>query len=86
MMLVMLVISLFLALLLCSLMFPSIWVPVTGDDYLDAHEAGLSVISSRKQLIPYRVFSAMLRRVPGTVFQGIQFARVDRLFAWRSSS
>ena len=49
MMLVMLVISLFVALLLCSVIFPSIWVP-SGDDFLDAHEAGLSLISARKPL------------------------------------
>ena len=51
MMLVMLAISLFVALLLCSLMFPSIWIPVTGDDFLDAHEAGLSLVSLRECLL-----------------------------------
>ncbi|PSS37322.1 hypothetical protein PHLCEN_2v799 [Hermanssonia centrifuga] len=43
----MFVVSLFAALVLCSLMFPSVWVSMAGDDFLDAHEAGLALVSAR---------------------------------------
>lgn len=48
-MLFMMVVSLLAALLLCCLMFPSVWASLAGDD-LDAHEAGLALVASRKFL------------------------------------
>ena len=46
----MLVLLSFLAsLLLSCLCFPSVWASITGgDEFLDAHEAGLAVVASRK--------------------------------------
>ncbi|KAI0352876.1 hypothetical protein OH77DRAFT_1484637 [Trametes cingulata] len=36
------------SLLLCCLCFPSVWASITGgDEFLDAHEAGLAVVASR---------------------------------------
>ncbi|KAH8106138.1 hypothetical protein BXZ70DRAFT_1004417 [Cristinia sonorae] len=46
-MLFMLVVSLFVALALCCLLIPSIWASITGDELLDAHEAGLALVASR---------------------------------------
>ncbi|KAH9943364.1 uncharacterized protein BXZ73DRAFT_97406 [Epithele typhae] len=45
----MLVLLSFLAsLLLSCLCFPSVWASITGgDEFLDAHEAGLAVVASR---------------------------------------
>ncbi|KAI0660905.1 hypothetical protein C8Q70DRAFT_1052726 [Cubamyces menziesii] len=39
------------SLLLCCLCFPSVWSSITGgDEFLDAHEAGLAVVASRESL------------------------------------
>lgn len=49
----MLVLLSFLAsLLLSCLCFPSVWASITGgDEFLDAHEAGLAVVASRKSAL-----------------------------------
>ncbi|OBZ76413.1 hypothetical protein A0H81_04036 [Grifola frondosa] len=42
------VLSLFAALFLCCVLFPSILASITaGDEILDAHEAGLAIVASR---------------------------------------
>ncbi|THH33677.1 hypothetical protein EUX98_g569 [Antrodiella citrinella] len=46
-MLFMIIVSLFVALALCCLLLPSIWASITGDELLDAHEAGLALVASR---------------------------------------
>ncbi|KAI0091905.1 hypothetical protein BDY19DRAFT_884829 [Irpex rosettiformis] len=43
----MFVLSVFAALALCCLLFPSVWASMTGDELLDAHEAGLMLVSTR---------------------------------------
>lgn len=47
-MLAMFVISLAAALVLCCLLFPSVWATMACDELLDAHEAGLALVSTRK--------------------------------------
>ncbi|TCD67699.1 hypothetical protein EIP91_012065 [Steccherinum ochraceum] len=46
-MLFMFIVSLLAALALCCLLLPSIWASITGDELLDAHEAGLALVASR---------------------------------------
>lgn len=46
-MLVMFLVSLVAALALCCLLFPSVWAAVAGDELLDAHEAGLTLVAYR---------------------------------------
>ncbi|KAK7695456.1 hypothetical protein QCA50_000092 [Cerrena zonata] len=43
----MFIVSLLAALLLCCLLFPSVWASMAGDELLDAHEAGLALVASR---------------------------------------
>lgn len=47
-MLAMFLISLVAALVLCCLLFPSMWATMACDEILDAHEAGLALVSTRK--------------------------------------
>ncbi|KAI0693800.1 hypothetical protein BC835DRAFT_1352145 [Cytidiella melzeri] len=47
MMLAMSVLSILAALLLFCLLFPSVWASMAGDELLDAHEAGLTYVSTR---------------------------------------
>lgn len=49
-MLIMFIVSLLAALLLCCLLFPSVWASMAGDELLDAHEAGLALVASRTSL------------------------------------
>ncbi|KAI0069974.1 hypothetical protein K474DRAFT_1566883, partial [Panus rudis PR-1116 ss-1] len=39
--------SLLAALALCCLLFPSVWASISGDELLDAHEAGLALVAAR---------------------------------------
>ncbi|KAJ3484357.1 hypothetical protein NLI96_g5705 [Meripilus lineatus] len=43
----MFIVSLLAALALCCLLFPSVWASMAGDEFLDAHEAGLALVASR---------------------------------------
>lgn len=45
-MLAMFILSLLVALALCCLLVPSIWASITGDELLDAHEAGIALVAS----------------------------------------
>ena len=47
-MLAMFAVSLVAALVLCCLLFPSMWATMACDELLDAHEAGLALVSTRK--------------------------------------
>ena len=47
-MLAMFLVSLVAALVLCCLLFPSMWATMACDEILDAHEAGLALVSSSK--------------------------------------
>ena len=49
-MLAMFAVSLAAALVLCCLLFPSMWATMACDEILDAHEAGLALVSTRKAL------------------------------------
>ena len=49
-MLAMFVLSVFAALALFCLLFPSVWASMTGDELLDAHEAGLMLVATRELL------------------------------------
>jgi hypothetical protein len=51
-MLAMFILSAFAALVLCCLLFPSVWASMAGDELLDAHEAGLMLVSTRTLLYP----------------------------------
>ncbi|KAI0347400.1 hypothetical protein BDW22DRAFT_1425433 [Trametopsis cervina] len=42
--------SVLAALVLCCLLFPSVWASMAGDELLDAHEAGLTLVSSRNPI------------------------------------
>lgn len=44
----MFLVSLVAALVLCCLLFPSMWATMACDEILDAHEAGLALVSTRK--------------------------------------
>ena len=64
----MLVLLSFLASLLFScLCFPSVWASITGgDEFLDAHEAGLAVVASRKCHVPPSRYLRLRPRAPCT--------------------
>lgn len=52
MMLAMFLVSLVAALVLCCLLFPSMWATMACDEILDAHEAGLALVSTRESCLP----------------------------------
>ena len=55
-MLFMFFLSLFGSLVLCCVLFPSLWTSITaGDEMLDAHEAGIA-------LVAYRTSPSLIRR------------------------
>ena len=47
-MLAMFLVSLVAALVLCCLLFPSMWATMACYEILDAHEAGLALVSTRE--------------------------------------
>jgi len=49
-MLAMFLVSLVAALVLCCLLFPSMWATMACDEILDAHEAGLALVSTRNPI------------------------------------
>lgn len=50
-MLFMFFLSLFGSLILCCVLFPSLWTSITaGDEMLDAHEAGIALVAYRTSL------------------------------------
>ena len=65
-MLAMFAVSLVAALVLCCLLFPSVWATMACDELLDAHEAGLALVSTRKASPPLSdiargIYAAVLR-------------------------
>lgn len=79
-------VSLFTALFLCCLLFPSVRASITAaDELLDVHEAGLamSIVASRAYLI-CDFYSPML--INAHLFQEHPFEKQGRRRAWQSSS